>query len=168
MATADILVLLIIGISCLLGVFRGLVKETLSLVFWIGGVIVAGLFSTRVGSWLAGAISSVALQKMVAFVLIFIVVVFIGALISNLLSSLLSKAGLGAANRALGGVFGLVRGVVIITVIVMLTQRFGFTKDFYQQSYSVPYVTVLANKAEQWFGMKPDESEIVRDAIKSA
>ena len=168
MATADIIVLAIILVSCVLGIFRGLVKEALSLIFWIGGAIAASLFSTRVGAMLSGAISSVWLQKVVAFALIFIVVVFVGGLLSNLISMLLSKAGLGTANRALGGVFGVVRGFVIIIVIVMLTSRFSITQDFYKQSVSLPYVTIVADKVQEWFGMTPPENERVRDAVKSA
>jgi len=63
MAAVDIFILLVIGISCLIGVFRGLIKEALSLVFWIGAIIAAGLFSTAAGAWLSDFIASPMLQR---------------------------------------------------------------------------------------------------------
>ena len=77
MAAVDIFILLVIGISCLIGVFRGLIKEALSLVFWIGAIIAAGLFSTAAGAWLSDFIASPMLQRVTAFVLIFVLVVFV-------------------------------------------------------------------------------------------
>ncbi len=168
MATVDIGVLVIIGISCLIGVFRGLVKEALSLAFWVGASVAAGLFSGKVGQHLSGAISSPALQKVVAFLLIFILVVFVGGLISSGISKLLNKAGLGAADRALGAVFGIIRGVVIVTVIVMMTSRFSFTEQYYSSSVTVPYVMGLSNYLQKVLGITPADNEKVRDAVISA
>lgn len=169
MATVDIFVLLIIGVSCLLGIFRGLIKEALSLVFWIGAIIAAGVFSTTAGAWLSDFIVNPMLQRVAAFVLIFIVVVFVGGLISNGISSLLSEAGLGAADRALGALFGIVRGVVIITVIVMLTSRFSFTQQFYGQSQAMPYVMAMADWLQDRLGITPDGiEETVKNAATNA
>jgi membrane protein required for colicin V production len=168
MSTVDICVLLIVGVSCLLGVFRGFVKEALSLVYWTGAAVAAGLFSGKVGYLLSGAISSPTLQKVVAFILIFILVVFVGGLISNGISKLLSKAGLGPADRALGAVFGIIRGVVIVTVIVTLTGKFSFTEKYYSQSVTVPYVMTVSNSLQKLLGITPAENEKVRDAVISA
>lgn len=169
MSAVDIVVLLIIGVSCLLGIFRGLIKEALSLVFWIGAIIAAGFFSSTAGSWLSDFIANPMLQRVAAFVLIFVVVVFVGGLISNGISALLSEAGLGAADRALGALFGIVRGVVIITVIVMLTSRFSFTQQFYSQSQSMPYVMTMADWLQDRLGITHDGIEAtVKNAATSA
>jgi membrane protein required for colicin V production len=101
-------------------------------------------------------------------VLIFLVVVIVGALLSNALSEMLSKAGLGGVNRSLGGVFGIIRGVVIITVLLMMFSRFEFARKFYRDSVSIPYLMVVVEKVEKWFGMTPDDKETVRDAVNSA
>jgi len=167
MNTVDICVVLIVGVSCLIGVFRGLIKEALSLVFWTGAAIAGGLFCGKLGHLLSGLIINPTLQKVVAFILIFILVVFVGGLISTGLSKLFNKAGLGGADRALGAVFGLIRGVVIVTVIVMLTARFGFTEQFYRNSIAVPYVMTLSNQLQKLLGIALEENEKVRDAVIS-
>jgi membrane protein required for colicin V production len=86
-------------------------------------------------------------------------VVFIGGLISNGISRLMSEAGLGAADRALGALFGILRGAVIVTVIVMLTGRFSFTQQFYSQSVCIPYVMVGADFLQSVLGVEPPPSE---------
>ena len=159
MATIDIFILLIVGISCLLGLFRGLIKEALSLVFWVLAIVAATFFSTLVGSWMSGVISSPLLQRVAGFILIFVVVVFAGGLISNGISRLLSEAGLGAADRALGALFGVLRGAVIVMVIVMLTARFSFTQQYYSQSVCIPYVMAGADFLQGLLGVEPPPSE---------
>lgn len=168
MAAADIVVAVIIGLSLVFGVFRGFVKEVLSLVFWVGAIVLAGLFSAKLGALLSGIIVTVWIQKLVGFVLIFLLVVIIGGLLSNVLSELLSKAGLGGVNRSLGGLFGIIRGIVIITVLLMMFSRFEFARKFYQDSVSIPYIMVVVDKFEKWFGMTPDDKQTVRDAVNSA
>lgn len=162
MALVDILVLVIIGISCLLGLVRGLVKEALSLAFWIGAVVVGVMFSMQAGEWLARyiSISNPSLQKAVGFLAIFIVVVFAGGLVSNLMSRLFSVAGLGAADRALGGLFGFIRGVVIVAILVMMTMPLSFTQQYYQESVSLPYLMAVVAYFQDLLGMLPAPSPI--------
>jgi membrane protein required for colicin V production len=158
MALVDILVLAIIGISCLLGLARGLVKEALSLAFWIGAVVLGMIFSTQMGQWLANYISlgNPSLQRGVGFITIFVMVVFTGGLISNLMSRLFSAAGLGASDRALGGLFGIIRGVVIVAILVMMTVQLSFTQQFYEESVSMPYLMAVVQYFQDLLGMAPD------------
>ena len=159
MATIDIFILLVIGVSCLIGLFRGLIKEALSLVFWVLAIIAATFFSTAAGAWMSGFIVSPLLQRIVGFILIFVAVVFAGGLISNGISRLMSEAGMGAADRALGAVFGILRGAVIVMVIVMLTGRFSFTQQYYSQSVCIPYVMAGADFLQGLLGVEPPPGE---------
>jgi membrane protein required for colicin V production len=153
-AVVDIIILGIILISCLFGILRGLVKEALSLAFWIGAAILASLLSETLAPRLAGVIDTPALRQITAFVLIYIFTVFAGGLISNMLSKLMSKAGLGGVDRALGALFGIIRGVVIVTVIVALTARLEMTREIYGESILTPYIMVLADFSLGLFGQE--------------
>ena len=165
----DIAVLTIVGVSCLIGVLRGLVKEALSLAFWIGGIVAAGVFSDDLGALMSGAISNPALQRVAGFIVIFLAVVFIGGLISSGISHLLSEAGLGVADRALGAVFGVVRGLAIIVVIVMVTGRFSFAQRFYSNSVTMPYVISASEWLQAQLGdVLPDGNETVSESAASA
>ena len=146
MALADIIVLAIVMVSLLVGLWRGLVKEALSLACWIAAIVLAVLFNADVATYLGDWIANPGLQRIVAFVLIFVVTIFAGGLVSTLVSRLTSAVGLMAADRALGGVFGLVRGLGIVTLGVMLTAPFDFFKPWYAESRTAPY---LLDWAEQ-------------------
>lgn len=120
MIWVDYLLLGIIVISALLSLWRGFVKEALSLVSWIAALWVAMLYFHDFGNWLARWIESSSVRDFVAFGVLFLVTVLIGGLIGYLAGELVDKTGLSATDRALGMVFGIARGVVIVAVMVML------------------------------------------------
>lgn len=140
MAIVDIIVLLVTGLSLLMGLWRGLVKEALSLAFWIAAVLLAVFFSEDLAVYLDSWIANPALQRIVAFIVIFVVAVFAGGLLSNMISKMTSAVGLGAIDRTLGGLFGFIRGLVIVALAVMLTQQLEPFKPWYAESRAVPYL----------------------------
>ncbi|MES2625768.1 MAG: CvpA family protein [Pseudomonadota bacterium] len=153
LTTVDIIVLGIIALSCLFGGIRGLVKEALSLGFWIAAVVFASVFNEPVADTMTGLIDTPSVRIIAAFVLIFVVTVFVGALISNLISKATAAVGLGAVDRGLGAIFGIIRGVVIVTVIVMLTAQLDVIKDFYSESIIVPYLMIVAEHLREFFDL---------------
>jgi membrane protein required for colicin V production len=142
------------------GAFRGLVKEALSLAFWIGAAVLASLLDDTVATQLGELVANPTARRMTAFVLIFVVTVFAGGLISNLLSKLTSRAGLGGTDRMLGALFGIIRGVVIVTVVVMLTAQLevALIREAYGESFLVPYIMMLAGMFQDMFGLTTSES----------
>jgi len=153
MAIVDIIVLSVVLLSLVLGGFRGLVKEALSLAFWVIAAVLASMFSIQAGQAVFGTfISSPALQRVAGFLLVFVVTVFAGGLVSNGISKLMSKAGLGGADRALGALFGIIRGVVIVTLVVAVTAQMEWARGWYDQSTLVPYLLVLAQYFQNLLG----------------
>lgn len=153
LTTVDIIVLGIIALSCLFGAIRGLVKEALSLGFWIAAVVLASLFSDDLADTMTGLIDTASVRTIAAFVVIFVATVFAGALVSNLISRATAAVGLGAVDRGLGAIFGIVRGVVIVTVVVMLTTQLDAVKDIYSASVLVPYLMIVAEYLREFFDM---------------
>lgn len=154
MAIVDIIVLSVVLLSLVLGGFRGLVKEALSLAFWVIAAVLASMFSIQAGQAVFGTfISSPALQRVAGFLLVFVVTVFAGGLVSNGVSKLMSKAGLGGADRALGALFGIIRGVVIVTLVVAVTAQMEWARGWYDQSTLVPYLLVLAQYFQNLLGL---------------
>lgn len=125
MIWVDYLLLAIIAVSALLSLWRGFVKEALSLASWIAALWLAMLYFHDFGNWLARWIETPSLRDAVAFGVLFVVTVLIGGMIGYLAGQLVAKTGLSATDRALGMVFGIARGVVIVAVMVMLA---GLTK----------------------------------------
>ncbi len=116
----DYVVLAIIGISVLLSIMHGLVRELLALASWVVAFIVAQLFAADVAPLLPDAIPNPSLRLLAAFLAVFLTALLLMTLLAILVSSLVRRVGLGAVDRLLGAVFGLVRGLAIVTVVVLL------------------------------------------------
>lgn len=116
----DYAVLAIVGISVLLSIIHGFVRELLALASWIVAFLAAQNFAAAVAPLLPAALTSGAMRLLVAFLAVFLTVLLLMTLAANLLSRLFRAAGLGLADRALGAVFGLVRGFAIVMVVVLL------------------------------------------------
>lgn len=120
MTEFDYAVLLIIGISVAIGAVRGLIREAFSLAGWVLAFIVANTYGSEVAGWLHEAIHNESVRAITAFVLLFVLVVLAMGIAGMLLSRLFKFAGLGLADRALGAIFGLARGIVVVLVVVLV------------------------------------------------
>ena len=124
MTTLDWIFVAVLLTSLLLGAWRGLVYEVLSLLSWIAAFILAQWFAPDVAPKLPMAGASEAVRYALAFVLVFVLSVFVGGLLASLIKKLFAAVGLQPADRALGAAFGLLRGVVLLlaaTVVIGMT-----------------------------------------------
>ena len=117
---ADIAILSIIGISALLSLFRGFVREVLSLAAWVAAFWVAFTFTEQGADYLTDYISIPSARYVAAFVVLLVATLFVIGIINHLVAKLIDKTGLTGTDRMLGMVFGIVRGVAIVGVIVFL------------------------------------------------
>jgi len=108
----------ILLVSMLLGLWRGLIYEVMALLGWPLAFVLSKLFVGDVASLLplVPESSRVALS----YGLMFIAVLIVWAVLTRLLSKLLKVAGAGWADRVLGGLFGILRGGLVVLVLVWL------------------------------------------------
>jgi membrane protein required for colicin V production len=124
MDAVDWILLAVVGVSVLLGVWRGLVREVISLAGWVAGFWIAQAWAPQAGEWLPLQGASEVLRYLAGFVTVFVVVLIASVLIGWVVSKLVSAVGLGLLDRLLGGVFGGLRGGVLLltlAVVVSLT-----------------------------------------------
>jgi len=121
----DYIVLAILGVSAFLGLLRGLVKELLSLVAYMAAFVAAIWWGPRVSTWLAAFIENGLLRTAAAYAAVFIVVLLLVGLVNITLATLIQKTGLTPADHGLGALFGLLRGLLIVLVLVALA---GYTE----------------------------------------
>ncbi len=148
----DVAICLILFISVSIGIYKGFVKEILSLASLILALFLAFYLSKYPvqwlmpvsqgwgGEWLGFNIDGESIVFVVSFILIFIVSLTLGYLLSNVLSNLVSQSTiLKGMNRVLGAAFGLVRGAIIVMLLVVFA---GLTKvsiyNWWHQSYLLP------------------------------
>lgn len=124
MDAVDWILLAVLGVSVLLGIWRGLVREVLSLAGWVAGFWIAQAWAPEAAAWLPLQGASEMLRYLAGFISVFLVVLIASVLLGWVISKLVSAVGLGVVDRLLGGVFGGLRGVVLLltlTVVVSLT-----------------------------------------------
>jgi membrane protein required for colicin V production len=125
--------------SMLLGFWRGLVYEVLSLAGWVAAFVVAQWLASDVVVWLPmiqGAPQSI--QYAVAFAVVFVLTVFVAGFVSWLIKKLVETVGLRPVDRTLGGILGLARGVVLLLALTVLLQLTGVSRDAWWTSAQGP------------------------------
>ncbi|MES2366679.1 MAG: CvpA family protein [Pseudomonadota bacterium] len=147
----DFVVIAIIVLSVLIGLMRGAVKEILSLAAWVLAFLAAKAFATTAAGIMPHFISNPALRYLAGFLLIFIVVMALAMLLSLLLSESLKALGLGPIDRILGVAFGFLRGVVIVTILVLIAGLTQLPKtDVWRQAAFSGAFETLAIMVKPW------------------
>ena len=115
-AIDSIFVLLLLA-SMVLGALRGLFYEVLSVLSWIAAFMLAQLLAADVAQILPMGGVGEPIRFAAAFVIIFVVAAFAGGLLARMIQKLTAKAGLQSTDRALGALFGVLRGVILLLVL---------------------------------------------------
>ncbi|POA97065.1 colicin V production protein [Chromobacterium sinusclupearum] len=120
MTAFDYIAIAIVAGSVLMALMRGLIAEVLSLGSWLIAFWCAKQFSPVVEAFLPASLPGEGVRMVAGFLLVFFVVWLATALLRVTLTGLVDSIGLGAINRLLGGMFGLARGVALVTAMVLL------------------------------------------------
>lgn len=116
----DYVVLFILVASVVISTLRGLVSEILSLVSWVVAFVVANMYGAQLAPLLPEVIPGDATRLIVSYVALFLGVRILMGLLAMAVDALVKATGLSLADRGLGGVFGLARGIVIVLAGVIL------------------------------------------------
>jgi membrane protein required for colicin V production len=136
----DYLVIFIMVTSVIIGLVRGLVKEVLSVIGWIIAFIVANAYAAPLAQMLPEAVPGEVLRLILAFIALFIGARILIGLLSLALDALLDAGGLSFIDRALGAVFGVARGLVIVLAGVILCGMTSLPQqDFWKHAVFSPY-----------------------------
>ena len=126
----DVAIALIILISLIIGIYKGFIREVFSLASLILAVILAFYFSSYVVQWTGGFLQDWqpqifgtgfdggAIVFAVSFVIIFLAVLIVGRLLTRALNMLVDQGFLKGLNRLFGGLFGLIRGCIVVILLV--------------------------------------------------
>lgn len=120
MPVLDWIFITVLVVSLLLGAWRGLVFEVVSVLSWIAAFILAPWFAPDVAARLPMSGAGDAVQYAAAFVLLFIAVVLAGGLLATVFKKLFAAMGLRPADRALGAIFGLLRGLILLLAMAVV------------------------------------------------
>tara|TARA_R110000868_G_scaffold148617_8_gene370670 strand:- start:8153 stop:8680 length:528 start_codon:yes stop_codon:yes gene_type:complete len=151
----DIGIILVVLISIVIGLFRGFVKEALSIVVWTLSVIIAMKFYEDFTHYFIGITDNVTLRSGMSIGVIFIVCLISGSIISHLISVLVKSTGLSGTDRLLGIIFGLLRGGLIAAVIVLIVNYTEFSKNkMWQDSFLTKQIQPMSKWLESFIPEK--------------
>lgn len=154
-STIDSVLLVLLLVSMLLGAWRGLVYELLSLVGWVVAFVAARYGADSAGQWLPLGESDAAVRYAAGFVLVFVGAAFAWGLLSALSKRLIEGIGLRPVDRTLGAVFGLLRGGLLVLVLVIVVGHTPMQQaPWWQQSW---IGTALGGWSQQWVPVLPQE-----------
>lgn len=143
---ADYCIIGVLALSVLMGLWRGLIGEVLALACWAVALWVAWRFGPQVAEQFK-AIDLPSARLLLGYVLCFVAVLIAGAIVGFLLRKLISGSGLTGTDRLLGMVFGFARGIVLVTLVVLLLGFTPFPRDpWWHQSQLLP----TFQQAAQW------------------
>jgi membrane protein required for colicin V production len=141
----DIFILSVIGVSSILGLFRGLVREVVSLVGWVVAGWVAFKFAGPVGEHFGSVVSVPSLRMALAFIALLVGVLLLFGIFNFALGKLIDSTGLTGTDRMLGVLFGIARGIAIVVVLVILAGLTPLPKDpWWRQSLFIGHLEQLA------------------------
>lgn len=140
-------IILIVGIvfSVLVGFLRGFIREILSILCWVIAFWVAYTFLSF-GESLFEQHLPEGLRGIAGFIVIFIITLLIASIVSAILYRLFSATGITGTDRTLGGLFGFLRAVLIVSVIIALVGATTLPRsDWWQQSALIQYFIPISD-----------------------
>lgn len=149
MIWVDWVILAIIGVSALISLLRGFVREALSLAGWIAAFFLAKMFYEPVSELLVDHIETNSIRLGVSWVAIFVATLVVAGILNYLVGRMVDAAGMSGTDRFLGMFFGGLRGVLIVALIVLALKQFTpVPKDkWWDQSSLLPHMEIVA----AWF-----------------
>ncbi|MDG3088692.1 CvpA family protein [Vibrio hannami] len=135
----DFVILGVIGLSALISLIRGFVKEALSLVIWASAIFISNQYYEKLAVYFT-KIEDDLFRKGAAVLVLIISTLIVGALLNYVISQLVQKTGLSGTDRILGIVFGALRGVLIVAAALFFVDVFTTIPgaDWWRESVLIP------------------------------
>lgn len=169
MTTVDWIIIGIIALSTVVSLWRGATREIFSLITWAAAIYIGVKFAGHLDGIFSSLIQTQSVRFAVGFIVLFLLVMIVGGLLNHLLSRFISLTGLTFLDRILGVVFGVARGILILTVMVVLAKYTTVPKDsWWQSSQLLPHFNGISDKLSAWVqdhGFDPKKLETMMESI---
>ncbi|MCC5795400.1 MAG: CvpA family protein [Chromatiales bacterium] len=153
----DYVLLGVIVVSALIGVLRGFVRESLSLLTWILAIWAAARFGAEAGGLLGDWIADPLILLWAGRLMVLVGVLVVGSVIGAIIGHLVSHSLLTGTDRLLGMLFGLGRGVLLAALGVLVLEMAGFEQEeWWRESRLVPQFAPLGGWLRELAGQGLD------------
>ena len=168
----DWLILLVWVVSSGYGIARGLAREALSIIGWVSAFLLANVLADSVSDLASNLIDEPTTRYLLGWVLTFIAVLLMFGVIAAFLSKQMRQPGFNIGNRLLGGIFGLLRGVIIVAAISILLR--AALPDSNEGLLDSAVLMEPVEWVAEWIGanfdrvLESEPTEAVKDTIDSS
>ncbi|WP_133470322.1 CvpA family protein [Paraglaciecola marina] len=146
----DYTIIGVIILSAVISLIRGFVKEAISLAIWFSAFFIASQFYADLATYLTRFEDDM-IRNGIAIAILFVATLIVGGLVNYLISQLVQFTGLGGTDRALGLVFGGLRGVLIVSALLFFLDTFtplsDSDSDWWGASILIPEFSLII----EWF-----------------
>ena len=144
----DWTIIAVLGLSILLSLWRGFVREAVSLAGWVAAFVLANMFVGEMEIVLSQWIANVTGRYVAAYALVFLATLVMANVLGALGTQMVRVTGLSLLDRLLGTVFGFIRGIIIVLVAVYFLRQLAPPQNlqWFDQSRLMPHIDMLG----QW------------------
>ena len=149
----DWAIIAVLGLSILLSLWRGFVREAVSLAGWIAAFVIANMFVGEMAAFLQQWIANVTGRYVVAYALLFAGMLMVAGIAGKLSAQVVKVTGLTLLDRLLGTVFGFARGIIIVLVVVYVLRQLAPPQNllWLDESQLMPHVDMLGQWVQALF-----------------
>ncbi len=149
----DWAIIAVLGLSILLSLWRGFVREAVSLAGWIAAFVIANMFVGEMAAFLQQWIANVTGRYVAAYALLFAGMLMLAGIVGKLSAQVVKVTGLTLLDRLLGTVFGFVRGIIIVLVVVYVLRQLAPPQNllWLDESQLMPHVDMLGQWVQALF-----------------
>ncbi len=154
MVWVDYALISVVALSALVSLFRGFIKEALSLAGWVASFLTATHFAESVATNLEVWVEHEQIRKVLAYATVFLATLVLCAIVSRLIVKLIRSSALSGLDRVIGVFFGLLRGAVLVAVVVLLGGMTSLAENpLWTDSVVIAWVQEFTDRAVEYMQM---------------
>ncbi len=168
MIAVDYIILVILLISAIMGLVRGLLKEAIAVITWFLGIVLAWSFASALEPLMGGVLVGSPLRIWAARAIIFVGVLLLGGAVSVIVGHYVRVSMFAGMDKLLGFFFGIIRGVVIVGAFTIAIQALRMDEDpRWKNSRLMPYAIGVADALRGIVGEKLERLDLSKPSIST-